>query len=243
MFTIVVVVCAIGIQRHADNAIGVVAIDKILHDIRGLTWIRHTQFAKLSIQLAWLHFVGAIEDPLNSWLAEFVVHHGVERFSVKPRVGARPNFAGDVGVGIDPLYQRAPLMPERHGHFVGNIKPPSVNAVAWIAVSVGIHPALGDFKNMFARAFAGNAVLVIFAESWKFAIAKPTLVFKGLPTFYIEPIRVRTGLAILLNIHKCWMSRPHMIEHAVNYHMKSLLFSLFYKGEKLLVGVCPSPST
>ena len=197
----------------------------------------------MSIQLAWLHFVGAIEDPLNSWLAEFIVHHRVKRFSIKPRVGARPNFAGDVSVGIYLLHELTPLMPKCHRNFIGNIKSPAVNAVAWVAVSVGIHPALGDFKNVLARAFTGDAVLVILAESWQFAVAKPTLVFKGLPTFYVEPIRITTGLAIFLYIQKSRMPSSHVIEHAVNDHMKSLLFSLFYKGKKFLVGVCPSPCT
>ena len=37
------------------------------------------------------------------------------------------------------------------------------------------------------------------------------------------------------------MQRSHVIEDAINNNMKSLLFCLFYKCKKLLVGVRPSP--
>ena len=53
---------------------------------------------------------------------------------------------------------------------------------------------------MFARAFTGNAVLIILAESWQLAVAKPTLVLERLPTFNVEPIRITTGFAVLFHI-------------------------------------------
>ena len=164
LLAIFLVVDAIGILCHARHAVGVMAVHQVHHGVSAFRGVRQAQFSQRAVQRGGRDLVGAIDDPVHQRLCEFVIHDGIECFAVQPLVRALPNFTGDVRIRIDAPNVLAPLVPERKWNFVGNIKTPSINAIARIAIPIRVHPAPSDFKEMLADGFGGESVLRILAK-------------------------------------------------------------------------------
>ena len=70
-----------------------------------------------------------VEEELHDRLAEDVVHDAVELVALQPAGGFVPDFAYDVGLGIDSLDAVAEFLPERVViDFVGHIQTPAVDS-------------------------------------------------------------------------------------------------------------------
>ena len=70
-----------------------------------------------------------VEEELHDRLAEDVVHDAVELVALQPAGGFVPDFAYDVGLGIDGLDAAAEFLPEGVVvDFVGNVETPAVDS-------------------------------------------------------------------------------------------------------------------
>ena len=70
-----------------------------------------------------------VEEELHDRLAEDVVHDAVKLVALQPAGGFVPDFAYDVGLGIDGLDAAAEFLPEGVVvDFIGNVETPAVDA-------------------------------------------------------------------------------------------------------------------
>ena len=126
------------------------AVHQVHHGVGAFRGVRQAQFRQRAVQCGGRDLVGAIDDPSHQRLCKFVIHDGIESFAVQPLIRALPDFTGDVRIRIDAPNVLAPLVPEWKRNFVGNIKTPTINAIARVAIPIRVHPTPSDFKEMLA---------------------------------------------------------------------------------------------
>ncbi|RLS87844.1 MAG: hypothetical protein DWI09_09215 [Planctomycetota bacterium] len=215
-------------------------VDEVLHRIRRLGGIHGAQRGQTGIELADADFCLRITNPREQRVGKRIVHRRIEGRPIEPRVGAIPNFANDVGVGVDRLHQSAPCTPKTLGNLVGHIEPPSIDAVRWIAIAVGIHPATGDVDDVLLRRCAGDA-LGILAKLGQFAESRPAAVLERLKAFKHKPIGVARLRALGLHLEERLVAITNMIEHAVKNHAQSLRLQLRQHSKKRAIACVEAP--
>ena len=152
-----------------------------------------------------------------------------------------PDFPHDVGVGVDGSDVGTPLHPEGHWYFLGHIKPPAVDTVGRITVTVGVHPAFGDGENVFPKRLGSKPVFIVLSEGGKFAESSPAVVLKGIPAADAEPVGEWGVLAILLHIDEGGVGGADVIEDAVDDDAEALGFGRAEELQEDFVAFGPRP--
>ena len=218
---VLLVVSAVGIQRHAHGTIRVMAVEQVLHDVRRLARVPPAHDRQPAIELPRRDPLRPVEHPRHDRGRELVVHDGVERVALEPGRRGLPDLARDVGVRIDRLHERSPLAPERDRYLVRYIQAPTVDAIGGIAVTVGVEPAPREREQVLAQRCTRDAVGVVLPELRQRAMVEPAFVLEWFPRPDLEPVRIGTRGPALTHIAERRVTRADVIEHAIQHDPES----------------------
>ena len=149
-----------------------------------------------------------VEEELHDRLAEDVVHDAVELVALQPAGWFVPDFAYDVGLGIDGLYAVAEFLPEGGVvDFVGHVETPAVDAPAG--------PVFGHGEKVFPNIGAAGVELGerrVIPPAFVIGLAR--IGVEG-PALYMKPVHVRRIFAQFQQAVELEESAGTVVEHAV----------------------------
>ena len=267
---VVLVVAAAWVPEHVHVAVRVVAREEILvHQLRlrriageGLFKPRGELRARDGRGLQNAIGIGpgplqlGVVEPREDRVRERIVHLRIEDVRVSQALGLAPDLGDRNRLGVDAAHVLAPRLPEAVPHLTGNIEAPAIDAVARIAIAIGIHPSPGHIKDVLLRAGVEVPLLhrlvpvAPFAENLpelrEIAVlslpARPALKLAVAAKLSDEPGRVRRRLAALLEISEGPVLKAHVVPHAIEHDAQ---LARLRGGQELIhevaIGLRPCP--
>ncbi|OPZ81841.1 MAG: hypothetical protein BWY77_00457 [bacterium ADurb.Bin431] len=213
---------AVAVDDERTDAHGVVAVEQILHDIRCADRKGGAQLGQAAIEFGHADARFFSHEELDAGKGEIIVHHRIELVAAQVRLehlDLVDDLGGEVGLGIDRLDVGAPGLPEGMGDAKGDIQTPAVDAVARIAVPVGVHPAPCGRKDVLPR--ARDDAIFILAQLGQLDNIGPARITEGgvagrfCPRGDGEPVAVGRGLAVGDEILKGEAVDAHVVKNPV----------------------------
>ena len=178
-----------------------------------------------------------------------IVVHGRGKsgpFEVVRRIG--PHLGDGDGLRVDLENQCIPLAPEFVRDLFRHIEPPAVDAVARIAITIRVHPALGRMENVLLRPGVEIVAVRVITEFGQGEKSGPTRDAQFIPTrlriverLNGEPVGVGRLLAIDPDIAEREEVAPGMVEDAIDHHLDPAVVRLSDQLEEQLVRSRPLP--
>ena len=234
------VVAATRVRDHRNETIGVVPREQILQDCARLLGIGKSQRGEARVEFARLEIA---RNPRDDGLCKRIVHHRVKGLAIEPCIGALPNLADDVGIGVRRLHHIAPRAPEAHRYFIRHIEPPTVDTVGRITIAVWIHPTPRHIHDVLRQRCAREPIIRL-SKRWQLPKSCPTAIDKRLETLDFEPVCVRrltADRAAPAYIAECDMRLADVIENAVDNHAESRRFQLAQHLEEKSIALVETP--
>ncbi len=152
-----------------------------------------------------------------------VVHRGREAALREEVGGVLPDFGDGVRLGVQGPHVCVPVAPEPHGHLVGHVEPPPVDAVGGVAVAVGVHPARRRVEDVLFGAGVQVGAVGRIGKLGQRLDAPPAFVGKlvrgrrrVVEAFDDVPVFVGRRLALLAQVVEREKVAPGVVEDAVD---------------------------
>ena len=189
------------------------------------------------------------EVGLHGLRESVVVHRGQEPGPLEVIGGAvTPNLGDRDGIGVDAENKRIPIAPKLVGNLLGHVETPAVDAVAGIAVAVGIHPTLGRVEDVFFHRRMQITAIFVVPKLRQRVEAGPSgetqLVASGVGVVRRLdgiPFHVRRLFTLHADVAEGEEVAPRVIEDPVDHNLDTPFVGFFDQLEKQFVRGGPFP--